>query len=259
MRVRVQGKRCLSARTSSIGVAEVPVSSSRRLERSKPSMCGFEDARPHQGDRVEPIRTAPLDARSSASGVGVRTRTISPRVCQAASASVKAAMWKNGNMQTRRSGSSRNTPWKLRSQLARCESTTPLGRPVLPLVKNSTCGSLSRRAGSTTSSSRESVRPSAAPAGDSGRRGAAASASAACAASATSSRARASFARSAASSRPSRALSGANTAPSLASATKAAARRAPCPPRPTTRSPWPTPSARRAWARGSRPGPARGG
>ena len=56
-------------------------------------------------------------------------------------------------MQTDRSGASRKTPWKPRSQFARCESTTPLGRPVLPLVKKSTCGSDSRSSGVSTSAS----------------------------------------------------------------------------------------------------------
>ena len=36
-------------------------------------------------------------------------------------------------------------PTNVRNQFARCDNTTPLGRPVLPLVKKMTCGSCSSR------------------------------------------------------------------------------------------------------------------
>jgi hypothetical protein len=53
-------------------------------------------------------------AASSSSALADATSASSPRVCHAAIASVKAAMWKSGNMHTERSGTSRNTPWKPR-------------------------------------------------------------------------------------------------------------------------------------------------
>ncbi len=172
-------------------------------------------------------------------------------------------MWKSGNMQTVRSGSSRKTPWKPRSQLARWDRTTPFGRPVLPLVKKITWGSVSRRPGSsigalgssrrrasstTRSGSSAYSRPAASrpasPTGSNAQAGMPASsasfpATPARAESTIRSEGRASRATSAASSAPTRAFNGAKTAPSRASATKSGRTSIDVSAQPTTRSPWP--------------------
>ena len=56
-------------------------------------------------------------------------------------------MWNIGNMHTATPRGSSWAPGCERSTLARWESTTPLGTPVDPLVKNTTWGSVSRRSG----------------------------------------------------------------------------------------------------------------
>ena len=59
-------------------------------------------------------------------------------------------MWNSGNGHTIGPAGSSWPRDAVRRKLARCESTTPLGRPVLPLVKKMTCGSVSTSAGSST-------------------------------------------------------------------------------------------------------------
>ncbi len=81
---------------------------------------------------------------SSVAASGTRTKCTARRACQAPSAIVQPAMWNSGNMHTTPPPPADVVaPTNVRSQLVRCESTTPLGRPVLPLVKKMTCGSRS--------------------------------------------------------------------------------------------------------------------
>ncbi len=184
-------------------------------------------------------------------------------------------------MQTVRSGSSRKTPWKPRSQLARCDRTTPFGRPVLPLVKKMTWGSVSTRRGSTIGDGgsgrccasrakiavdgracscrcpsrrlaarprprrQEFARPAAARCGRSRRASPGAPRRRHAPGRRSRSVPRASFATSPASSAESRALRGAKTAPRRASATKSGMTSIAVSIQPSTRSPWPMPSSRR--------------
>ena len=115
-----------------------------------------------------------------------------------------------------------------------------MGRPVLPLVKKMTCGSRSSSPGASTSAAgagaaarsssawetRSKPRPSIWPA---------------CSSSASSSRGRAYPTTVAASSAPRRAFTGANTAPSFASAKKIVSASSEVSPHHATRSPCPTP------------------
>jgi len=172
-------------------------------------------------------------------------------------------------MQIVRSGSSWKTPWNPRSQFARWDRTTPLGRPVLPLVKKMTWGSVSTSRSSRSSSSgsgrqRGSSRRTPSSIGlsaltsktDASTANLAIPADAATDAnsperpsSEINTRARASCATSDASLSPSRAFNGAYTAPSLARATKSGRTSRAVSAQTTTRSPWPIPrSFRRAVA-----------
>ena len=105
----------------------------------------LEDARPHRRDAVRGARRG--DAPSS--------RTASRRRARARSGPAGGPARHRARSSSRPCGTAgtcrrcRRRPWcvvapgYVRSQFARCDSTTPFGRPVLPLVKKMTCGSRS--------------------------------------------------------------------------------------------------------------------
>ena len=86
--------------------------------------------------------------RAASSASGSRTRWIGRRACQHPARATSPPCGTAGTC--RRCPPSRlgaRGCGKLRRQFARCESTTPLGAPVLPLVKKMTCGSRSSSVG----------------------------------------------------------------------------------------------------------------
>ena len=131
----------------------------------------------------------------------------------------------------------------MRRTFTRCEITAPFGRPVLPLVKNTTCVSVSRSRGSWTSASSSPLPNPANSAKGTPIRAATAAPSAARSASATIAVGLAAAIITSASSGASSGLIGANTAPSFASAANSGSTSSVVSFHATTRSVCPTPSA----------------
>ena len=148
------------------------------------------------------------------------TNITGARACHCWSAIVQPAMWKRGNGQTIGPLGSKMPPGWVRRKLRRWVSTTPLGRPVLPLVKKMTWGSSSSRADSPMSASLSlAAAARRRVSGISGVPTLAATVPASTRSSSTTNKpGRAADAVSTASSKDSAGFIGANTAPSLASA-----------------------------------------
>ncbi len=185
--------------------------------------------------------------RNRVSASGVRTKCTGRRPCHAPSAIVQPAMWNSGNMQTVPAPPAVVVaPTYVRSQLARCDSTTPFGRPVLPLVKKMTCGS--RSSSSAASGGR------AAPVGISGENGTSTRAASSAPSLAVRRAAQQQPGvgrirrRATTSSSDARAFSGANTAPILASAANTGTASSDVSPHHSTRSPRPTQRPRSPFA-----------
>ena len=128
--------------SSSIGVAEVAASAIATHDRSRARPSGV--SRCSRMRRQIPGRQCTRFAwwRSIASQMStgsVVAKTIASRACHCCIAIVHAPMWKSGNGATIAPFGSSSAPGCVRSTFTRLEITAPFGRPVLPLVKNTTC------------------------------------------------------------------------------------------------------------------------
>ncbi len=133
------------ARNSSTDVGEVPVSANRRSGKAPfPSDPVYSSRRDHSAGMALNRSTrwslrAPLNVSASVRS----TNTTPARACHCWRAIVQPAMWNRGyGHSAAPRGSSCEPGWE-RSTLVRCDSTAAFGRPVLPLVKKATCGSIS--------------------------------------------------------------------------------------------------------------------
>ena len=218
------------------------MSHSRTVERSNPDRSCSSTRCQTAGMWYRRVACRRSAVPRSVGASGVVAKCTGHRVCHALTVIDHPDMWKSGNMHTVPPEWSLRFPWNERSQLARFESTTPFGRPVLPLVKKTTWVDASLRPSglpASTASSRSAAANSSAWGTGSGSRP---SKSAACDSSAISRCGFAYSSTSTASSAPRRALTGMNAAPRRARALKIGIASSDVSPHHATRSPTPMPS-----------------